>query len=237
MDQVNQITGPCTQKDQKVAHAMNRRQSIKALAFGALLVANPFALEAQAQGATDAASKMLAAASPLGDRVLGQADAPVVMVEYASATCPHCAEFHEKVLPLIKTEYIDTGKVRFIFREFPLDKLAMGAFMLARCVPDDKYFATIDMMFRRQQIWSKTGNPADELFRIMQLSGMDKTAFEACLKRADLSKAIFESSKKAAKDFGIKGTPAIFVNGQMIDGHKEMTEVKAAIDAAIGKIP
>ena len=216
---------------------MNRRQSIKALAFGALLVANPFAPGAQAQDATDAASKMLAAASPLRDRVLGQPDAPVVMVEYASATCPHCAEFHEKVLPLIKSEYIDTGKVRFIFREFPLDKLAMGAFMLARCVPDDKYFPTIDMMFRRQQTWSKTGNPADELFRIMQFSGMDKPAFEACLKRADLSKAIFESSKKAAKDFGIKGTPAIFVNGQMIDGHKEMTEVKAAIDAAIKKIP
>jgi protein-disulfide isomerase len=200
-------------------------------------MANPFAPWAQAQDATDAASKMLAAASPLGDRALGRADAPVVMVEYASATCPHCAEFHEKVLPLIKTEYIDTGKVRFIFREFPLDNLAMGAFMLARCVPDGKYFATIDTMFRRQQTWSKTGNPADELFRIMQLSGMDKPAFEACLKREDLSKAIFESSKKAAKDFGIKGTPAIFVNGQMIDGHKEMTEVKAAIDAAIKNIP
>lgn len=219
-----------------MAYAMNRRQSIQVLAFGALLVANPFAAWAQAQDATVAASKMLAAASPLGDRVLGQAEAPVVMVEYASATCPHCAEFHEKVLPLIKTEYIDTGKVRFIFREFPLDKLAMGAFMLARCVPDDKYFPTIDMMFRRQQTWSKTGNPADELFRIMQFSGMDKQAFEACLKRVDLSKAIFESSKEAAKDFGIKGTPAIFVNGQMIDGHKEMTEVKAAIHAAIGKI-
>ena len=220
-----------------MAYAMNRRQSIRALALGALLGANSFASWAQAQDTTDAASKMLAAASPLGDRVLGQANAPVVMVEYASATCPHCAEFHEKVLPLIKTEYIDTGKVRFIFREFPLDKLAMGAFMLARCVPDDKYFPTIDMMFRRQQTWSKTGNPADELFRIMQFSGMDQAGFEACLKRADISKAIFESSKKAAKDFGIKGTPAIFVNGQMIDGHKEMTEVKAAIDAAIKNIP
>ena len=221
-----------------MAYAMNRRRSIQALAFGALLVANPFVPWAQAQDATDVASKMLAAASPLGDRVLGQADAPVVMVEYASATCPHCAEFHEKVLPLIKTEYIDTGKVRFIFREFPLDKLAMGAFMLARCVPDDKYFPTIDMMFRRQQTWMKSRliQPMS-CSRIMQLSGMDKPAFEACLKRVDLSKAIFESSKKAAKDFGIKGTPAIFVNGQMIDGHKEMTEVKAAIDAAIGKIP
>ena len=216
---------------------MNRRRSIQTLALGAVFAASPLASWAQAQDTTDAASKMLAAASPLGDRVLGRDDAPVVMVEYASATCPHCAEFHEKVLPLIKTEYIDTGKVRFIFREFPLDKLAMGAFMLARCVPDDKYFPTIDLMFRSQDTWMKSPNPADELFKIMQLSGMDQPAFEACLKRADLSKAIFDSSKKAAKDFEIKGTPAIFVNGQMIDGHKEMAEVKAAIDAAINKVP
>jgi protein-disulfide isomerase len=213
---------------------MNRRQSIQALVFGALLLANPFVPWAQAQDAPDAASKMLAAASPLGDRILGQADAPIVMVEYASATCPHCAEFHEKVLPLIKAEYIDTGKVRFIFREFPLDQVALAAFMLARCVPEDKYFGTIDLMFRGQDTWMKGDKPA-ELLKIMQMAGMDRAGFDACLKRDDLAKAIFESSKKAAKDFGIKGTPAIFINGQMIDGHKEMTEVKAAIDAAIKK--
>jgi protein-disulfide isomerase len=210
---------------------MNRRQYVRALSFGVFLALAP---SAQAQGAGDAASKMLAAASPLGDRVLGQADAPVVMVEYASATCPHCAEFHAKVLPLIKAEYIDTGKVRFIFREFPLDQAALGAFMLARCVPEDKYFATIDLMFRRQGIWMK-GDKAAELLKVTQMAGMDKAGFDACLKRADIAKAIVESSRKAAKDFAIKGTPAIFVNGQMIDGHKEMTEVKAAIDAAINK--
>jgi protein-disulfide isomerase len=220
-----------------VSYAMNRRRSIQALAFGALLVANPFAPWAHAQEATVAASKMLAAASPLGDRILGQADAPVVMVEYASATCPHCAEFHEKVLPLIKSEYIDTGKVRFIFREFPLDGLAMGAFILARCVSNDKYFPTIDMMFRRQETWRKSSNPADELFRIMQQVGMDRPSFDACIKREDIFNGIFETAKKAREEFGVKGTPAIFINGQMIDGHKEMTEVKAAIDAAIKNIP
>jgi protein-disulfide isomerase len=215
---------------------MNRRQSILALISGTSLLVSPFAPWAQAQDASDVASKILAAASPLGDRILGQANAPVVMVEYASATCPHCAEFHEKVLPLIKAEYIDTGKVRFIFREFPLDQVALAAFMLARCVPEDKYFATIDLMFRRQSTWTKGDKPA-ELLKITQMSGMDKAGFDACLKRDELAKAIVESSKKAAKDFGIKGTPAIFINGQMIDGHKEMTEVKAAIDAVIKKSP
>jgi protein-disulfide isomerase len=215
---------------------MNKRQSTRAIIFGGLLLACPFAPWARAQDATEVASKILAAASPLGDRFLGRADAPVVMVEYASATCPHCAEFHEKVLPLIKAEYIDTGKVRFIFREFPLDQVALAAFMLARCVPEDKYFAIIDLMFRQQSTWTKGDKPA-ELLKITQMAGMDKAGFDTCLKRDDLAKAILESAKTAAKDFGIKGTPAIFIDGQLIDGHKEMTEVKADIDAAITKSP
>ena len=210
---------------------MNRRHAVRTVIFAMFLA---LATWTQAQEAGDAAGKMLAAASPLGDRVLGQADAPVVMVEYASATCPHCAEFHAKVLPLIKAEYIDTGKVRFIFREFPLDQVALAAFMLARCVPEDKYFATIDLLFRRQGLWMK-GDRVAELLKVTQMAGMDKAGFDACLKRTDIAKVIVKSSRQAAKDFGIKGTPAIFVNGKMIDGHKEMAEVKTAIDAAINK--
>lgn len=145
------------------------------------------------------AKKLLVAVPSLGEQSTGKADAPVVMIEYASATCPHCAEFHEKVLQSIKTEYIETGKVRFIFREFPLDKLAMGAFMLARCAPSDKYFPTIDMMFRRQQTWRTSNNPGDELFRIMQLSGMDKPGFEACLKRQDVSRAFRKPPRRPAR--------------------------------------
>ncbi len=210
---------------------MNSRQSIRAMLFGMCLAMAP---GAQAQESNDAGAKLLAAASPLGDRVLGQAEAPVVMVEYASATCPHCAEFHTKVLPLIKAEYIDSGKLRFIFREFPLDRAALAASMLARCVPDDKYFATIDLMFRRQSTWMK-GDRAAELLKITQMAGMDKAGFDACLARIENAKVMIEYSRQAAKDFAIKGTPAIFVNGQMIDGHKDMADVKAAIDAAISK--
>lgn len=181
------------------------------------------------------AKRLLAAASPLGDRSLGKTDAPVVVIEYASATCPHCAEFHEKVLPQIKSEYIETGKVRFIFREFPLDQLALGAFMLTRCIPEDKYFATLDLMFRRQKTWAQAKNPADELFKVVQMAGMDQAGFEACVKRDDLAKAIVEASRKAAKDFAIKGTPAIFVNGQFIDAHGDMASVKVELDKAIGQ--
>jgi len=212
---------------------MDRRLWLAAI--GALFLAlsqAPFQ-QAFSEDLGETAKKLLTAASPLGDRSLGKADAPVVMIEYASATCPHCAEFHAKLLPQIKTEYIDTGKVRFIFREFPLDQLALGAFMLARCVPEDKYFATLDLMFRRQRTWARANDPADELFKITQMAGMDKAGFEACVKREDLAKAIVETSKKAAKDFTIKGTPAIFVNGQFVDAHEDMTAVKAALDRAI----
>jgi protein-disulfide isomerase len=189
----------------------------------------------QAETPAEMAQKLLAAAPSLGEQSLGKADAPVVLVEYASATCPHCAAFHEKVLPQLKADYIETGKVRFIFREYPLDNLAMGAFMLARCVAHDKYFPTIDMMFRRQQTWRTSGNPAAELFRITQLSGMDKAGFEACLKRQDVIKDIAETARKAREDFGVKGTPAIFINGKLVDGHKEFADLKILIDAALAQ--
>jgi len=187
----------------------------------------------RAEGTGDLAARLLEAKSLLGDREMGRSDAPVVMIEYASATCPHCAEFHEKVLPQIKTEYIETGKVRFIFREFPLDQLAMAAFVLVRCVPDDKYFATLDLMFQQQRSWMESKSRANELFMIMAAAGMDRNGFEACLRREDLAKSIFDSSKAAANDFGIKSTPTIFINGKAIDAHDDMTAVKAAIDRAI----
>jgi protein-disulfide isomerase len=212
---------------------MKRRTLLAGAALAAAMIAPAPGLRAQEPA--DIAKRLIEAASPLGDRVLGKADAPVTVVEYASATCPHCAEFHQLVLPQIKTDYIDTGKVRFIFREFPLDQLALGAFMLARCVPEDKYFPVLDLMFRRQATWAKAGNPADELFKIMRMAGMNEAGFEACINRKELSKALVAAAKKAKQDFAIKGTPAIFVNGTYIDAHEEMTAVKAAIDKALAR--
>lgn len=200
-----------------------------ALALAAYSIISP----TLAEEAKDKGKAMLDAASPLGDRVLGKADAPVTLIEYASATCPHCAEFHETLLPQIKSEYVDTGKVKFIFREFPLDNNALAVFMLVRCLPEDKFFATTDIIFKRQQLWAKAPNPGVEVTKIMTEMGMDKATFEACLKKEDLAKTLVEYSKKSAKDFDIKGTPALFVNGEYVDGHKDMTDVKKALDSAI----
>lgn len=182
-------------------------------------------------------SRLLAAVPPHGERSLGQADAPVVVIEYASATCPHCAEFHEAVFPEIKSAYIDTGKVRFVFREFPLDQRALAVFMLTRCVPEEKYFATVDLVFRRQKLWNlQNGDAAKaELQKIMQLAGLSEAEFNACLKREDLANGMIETSKTAREQFGVRGTPSFFVNGKFVDGHENVTAMRAAIDAALSK--
>lgn len=197
-------------------------------------VSGPGKALAEANANAAFARKLLETPSPLGDRSLGRPDAPVVMIEYASATCPHCAEFHGKVLPQIKTDYIDTGKVRFIFREFPLDQLAMATFMLVRCLPEDKYFPVMDQLFATQQVWAKK-EPRVELLKIMTAAGMDEAAFEACLKKEDIAKAIYETGTKAQSEFGVKGTPAIFIDGQAVDGHKDYADIKAAIEKALAE--
>ena len=196
---------------------------------GLLLSGRPIAAATEQE---DLGAKLLAAVPSHGERTLGAADAPVVMIEYASATCPHCAEFHMDVLPEIKKTYIDTGKVKLVFREYPLDQRALAVFMLTRCVPEDKYFATMDLVFRRQKSWTGE-NAKEELLKIMKMSGMSETEFDACLKREDLAKAIFETGKRAREEFGVTGTPTFFVNGKLVDGHKDASEVSAAIEAAL----
>lgn len=205
--------------------------------FGAgnLLAVSMIATADAAAATTDdeaQAAKLLAAVPPHGERAMGQADAPVVMIEYASATCPHCAEFHVDVLPEIKKTYIDTGKVRLVFREFPLDDRAMAVFMLARCLPEDKYFPTVDALFRQQKEWTGS-NPKAPLMKIMQQAGMTDAEFDACLKRRDLAQAIFDTRKTANEQFGVKGTPTFFVNGKLVDGHKDAAAVTEAIEAAL----
>lgn len=212
---------------------MERRMIMAAL-IAAAAALPAFGGIAAAQTTNDLAARLLATTSTLGDKTLGDPNAPVVMIEYASATCPHCAEFHEQLLPQIKSDYIDTGKVRFIFREFPLDQLALGAFMVARCLPEERYFDALDRLFREQRTWATAQNPAYELFKISEQFGMDKPGFEACSKREDLARAIIKSTRNAAKEFAIKGTPAIFINGEFIDAHEDMPAVKAALDKALG---
>jgi len=168
----------------------------------------------------------------LPDMSLGKADAPVTIVEYASATCPHCAHFHETTFPELKKRYIDTGKVHFIFREFPLDPLAAAAFMLARCAGKDdsnRYFAMIDTLFRQQKEWA-VQKPIPPLLAIAKQAGFTEATFNECLANQDLLDSIEKVRQRAIDDFKVKSTPTFFVNGTEHDGALTIENMAKLID-------
>jgi len=147
------------------------------------------------------------------DHVLGKKDAPITIIEYASLTCPHCAEFDRDTLPKIKENWIDTGKAKLVFRDFPLDRLALKAAMLARCAPPDRYFAFIDTLFQTQRTWELASNPEQELERIAKLGGISDEQFKKCMADEKLADAVTASRYTAEKDYGVDSTPTFFING------------------------
>ncbi len=169
-------------------------------------------------------------AGPLGEMSIGPDDAKVTIIEYASATCPHCARFHDGTYKELKEKYIDTGKVRFIFREFPFDDLALAAFMLARCAPKDKYFPMIDIIFKEQQKWaSRDANPRDELLRIAKMAAMSEDEFNACLKNEDVAKGII-AVRDSGRDLGVNSTPWFFINGEPLTGNQNFASFEEKIN-------
>jgi protein-disulfide isomerase len=155
----------------------------------------------------------------LPDLSLGNADAPVTIVEYASMTCSHCASFHTTVLPVLKEKYIDTGKVRLIFREFPLDERAALASMLARCAGGDKALPLISMLFSKQDEWAAAKNDfLPKLFKFGQQVGFTKQSFDQCRQNEKLIKDIIAVRDRGNTSFGVNQTPTFFVNGKKMDG-------------------
>lgn len=169
----------------------------------------------------------------LAERALGNPQAKVTIVEYSSLTCPHCAEFHRDVLPQIKAEYIDKGLVRLVFRDFPLDGRAMGAAMVARCVPPDRYFGFIDMLFRDQQAWARGTDPLADLKVRAQLAGLAPADVDACLADKALLQGIQTRAQEAQKQDGVDSTPSFRLNGQKIAPNHTFAEFQAAIDQAL----
>lgn len=165
----------------------------------------------------------------LGDMALGadEGASKVTIVEYASATCPHCAAFHKDVWPKLKADYIDSKKIRFIFREFPLNDPALAAFMIARAAPKDSYFPLIDVFFDTLQTWAQ--DPANGLLNIAKQAGFTQEKFDATLRDEKLAKGIMEIRDGGAK-FGVKGTPTFFINGTPFEGEVTYDNMKAEID-------
>jgi protein-disulfide isomerase len=184
--------------------------------------------------AQNASAGDLAPVSPLGDVALGPADAKVTIIEYASMTCSHCAAFHKETYPELKKRYIDTGKVRFILREFPLDPLATAGFMLARCDGDSKYYPITDLLFDNQSAWAFTSKPLDALQQMMKQAGFSKEKFEACLKDQKLYDAVNAVRKRADETFKVNSTPTFFINGQRVSGAVSIDEIEKIIKPILG---
>jgi protein-disulfide isomerase len=165
----------------------------------------------------------------LPDQVEGQANAPVTIVEYASMTCSHCAAFHTGTYAAMKARYIDTGKVRYILREFPLDPLAAGAFMLARCAGDGKYYPMVDALFTQQKDWAFVQNPIPNLLKIAKNFGFTDQSFEQCLSNQKMLDGIEETRQRAAQKFGVNSTPTFFINGKMHRGAMTIEELEKEI--------
>jgi protein-disulfide isomerase len=147
------------------------------------------------------------------DRVLGKSNAPVTIIMYASLTCPHCAAFDQEKLPLIRKDWIDTGKVKLVYRDFPLDGAALLAAAIARCAPADRYFAFIGSLFESQSRWVLAQDPVDALKRVVRLGGMDGAAVDKCRADTKLQEAIVAGAEEAKNDYGVESTPTFFILG------------------------
>lgn len=210
--------------------AFNTMLSLTGLAAVAGFSPLRFMSEAMAEAAADVAKPV-----SLPDMALGPKDAAVTITEFASMTCPHCAAFNEQVFPKIKTEYIDTGKIRYVFREFPLDIKAAAGSMLSRCIAKDdapKYFAVTDMLFRQQSDWV-VKNTTETLTRIGKQAGLTQQQVEACLKDQALLDKIAADQKYASDVLKVDSTPTFFINGEKIKGETSYEDFVKKINSLL----
>jgi len=168
----------------------------------------------------------------LAERAMGRADAPVTMQEYSSLGCPHCAAFHKDTLPKIKEAFIDTGKVRLVFNDFPLGGLALAVAMLTRCVPKDKYFGLVEIIFRSQGQWSRSPSPKAELLKLVRFAGMSEADFDACLENDALNKAIRGRAEAAGAKHGIRSTPTFIIGSTKVPGNLPFEDFKNIVKSA-----
>ena len=214
---------------------ITRRAFTTALSLTGLSLLAGFSPLRLIDGAMAQSASEVAKPQSLPDMALGPATAPVTVTEYASMTCGHCAHFNETVFPKIKSEYIDSGKIRYVFREFPLDIKAAAGSMLARCIAKDdagKYFAVIDMLFKQQNDWVSK-NTTETLTRIGKQAGLSGQAIEDCLKDQTLLDKIEADRKYAAEVLKVNSTPTFFINGEMVKGATSFEEFDKKIKALL----
>lgn len=172
-------------------------------------------------------------AAALPEMALGSSDAPVTMYEHSSLTCGYCARFHAETLPEIKKNYIDTGKLRFVFRDFPLGNLAYAAALLPHCAGPERYYGFLEALFRTQANWAGGKDPLNELRKVARLGGMSTSDFDACLNNQSLFAAIRDRAEADAEAYGIDATPTFRIGDRMIVGGQPYDVFRRAIDDAL----
>jgi len=152
------------------------------------------------------------------DRIFGDAEAPITIIEYSSLTCPHCAKFHKETLPDVKDNWVDSGKVRIVYRHFPLDGLALRAAMVTNCLDDERYFTFLEALFPGQKLLAQASDPVKALSQIAALAGLKSERFEACIEDESQANAILERRKHGEATDDIGATPTFIVNGRKVEG-------------------
>lgn len=213
---------------------MNRRNILMGLSGTALLFAGAGNAQAWTQLA-DGTQLAEAVAVNADDHVMGDADAPVTIIEYASLTCPHCAHFHEAVLPGLKENWIDTGKARLVFRHFPLDGLALRASALSECIDGIRFYGFLGVLFDTQKQWATADDPLAALQGLAKQAGMDEATSEACLQNDELLTKVLEERKVGSDDYGISSTPSFLVNGETMQGTSTYEEFDAQLKEFLGE--
>jgi protein-disulfide isomerase len=222
-----------------VRHLQNPETTVKFTRRDTLILAASAAMasyyglgSAQAQeGTTKDVAKLAAVAVP--DHVLGAETAPVTVIEYASPTCPHCAAFHNNVYPLVKSEYIDTGKVKFVVRPFVRNVLDAVVFMLAEAAGPEQYHSVVETYFKTQDQWGLAEKPRDAILAIAKQLGFTDASFDAALTNTELFNKMETMRQQAMEEFKLEGTPTFYINGQQLTGDKTIEDLRAVIDPLV----
>ena len=206
--------------------------AVAAIALGVYFGTRPPAAGPPTSAVASTADKSALLGVLPGDHVLGDAKAPITMIEYASFTCPHCAHFAIAVLPEVKKKWIDTGKVKLIYRDFPLDQTALKAAQLAECAGKDKYFGVIDMIFETQSKWATAADPMADLAKSLRIAGMGDAEVKACLANDAVANGVV-ADYRSGETMGVNSTPTLFINGQEFKGARSVEELDATLSKLV----
>ncbi len=178
-------------------------------------------------------SRIVDTIEALQDKKIGKDNADIKMVEFASLTCGHCAKFHNEVFPKLKEEFIDTGKILFTYKDFPLDKYALKASVIARCSGNDKFFSFLKVLYSKQKDWTRTQDPFKSLLKIAKLGGLKNDEIKVCVGNKSIEDGILKQRLNSSKQFDIKATPTIYFNGEKYNGDLTYEALKLKIDSLL----